>query len=124
MDAATLQQLGVTLSGFENVVVTAGSDAHKAECFCAGEVCGDGLDNDCDGVPENGCAAACTDYTDTLIGHELAGRATSQTRSCGWFCTETTWYAVGSNADLGTWGFSVVTLREPSPGYYEPGSCP
>ncbi len=77
-------------------------------------------------------AITCTDYTDTAENHETAGRAYSETTTEGetcygsfcWGGTEvTTWYAVGSDDDMGTSGSSTVTLKEIEGGYTV-GECP
>ncbi len=75
---------------------------------------------------------ACQQFTDTVSGHEAAGRAYSETiiegQTCwGTFCyggTEvTTWYAQGSDETLGTNGSATITLRTSENGYIT-GSCP
>lgn len=74
----------------------------------------------------------CVDYTDTLVNHESATRAYSQTETTGQTCygtfcfggtTTTTWYAQGSDENLGTDGNTTVTLKTVSNGYAQ-GSCP
>ncbi len=77
-------------------------------------------------------APACTDFTSTVSEHEAAGRAYSETategETCwGTFCwggTEvTTWYATGSNNNLGTSGSATVTLKAVEGGFVA-GECP
>lgn len=75
---------------------------------------------------------ACQEFTDTAANHESAGRAYSETttegQTCwGTFCyggtTTTTWYAQGSDEDLGTNGNATVTLKTSENGYIT-GNCP
>ena len=75
---------------------------------------------------------ACQEYTDTAVNHETAGRAYSETKTEGetcWgtFCyggtTVTTWYAQGSNENLGDNGNATITLRTSENGYIT-GNCP
>lgn len=75
---------------------------------------------------------ACQDYTNTVSNHETAGRAYSETttegETCyGSFCfggtTVTTWYAQGSDENLGTNGSASVTLKTSENGYIT-GNCP
>lgn len=53
---------------------------------------------------------SCQNETATLIAHQSGGRVYSQLQSCGWNCTQTVYYAVGSNEYLGTNGSATVTL--------------
>ncbi|THB73767.1 MAG: DUF5011 domain-containing protein [Gammaproteobacteria bacterium] len=80
-------------------------------------------------------APACVEFTDTVANHETARRAYSETttegQTCwGTFCyggTEvTTWYANGSNENLGTDGFATITLIEQpiGSGVFSTGECP
>ncbi len=88
------------------------------------ETCGDGLDNDCDGTIDNGCPApGCTEEQATLADHEAAGRAYTTT-STSFFSTITTWWAVGSNEELGTDANTVVTLSSSAAGVWDLGGCP
>ena len=75
----------------------------------------------------------CEEYTATSAQHEAAGRAWSETvtegETCfGTFCfggtDVTTWYAVGSDDNLGTNGNTSVTLHEDPEGYFALGNCP
>ncbi|MFL0810251.1 MAG: DUF5011 domain-containing protein [Agarilytica sp.] len=68
-------------------------------------------------------------FEDTNANHEAAGRATT-TEVCSfeWLgncygTITTTWYAVGSNDNLGTNGSTTNSLLESSTGYYELGAC-
>ena len=75
----------------------------------------------------------CENFSDTVINHETAGRAYSTTttegQTCyGTFCfggTEvTTWFAQGSNENLGTSGSAVVTLStNPNGSGFVTGQC-
>ncbi|THB69162.1 MAG: DUF5011 domain-containing protein [Gammaproteobacteria bacterium] len=75
---------------------------------------------------------ACQEFTSTLSSHESAGRAYSITETTGQTCwgtfcyggtTTTTWYAEGSDENLGTNGSATVTLRTSANGYIT-GNCP
>ena len=77
----------------------------------------------------------CAEYTATVAEHESAGRAYSETTTEGEICygtfcwggTEvTTWYATGSDDDLGTDSSTNTTLFKNSLTYdkYEAGNCP
>ncbi len=75
---------------------------------------------------------ACQEYTDTISNHESAGRAYSVTETTGQTCygswcwggtTTTTWYAEGSDENLGTSSSATVTLRTSTEGYIT-GNCP
>ncbi len=67
-------------------------------------------------------APSCKSYSGTNSAHVTAGRAYSQ-RATTWPFT-TTYYAKGSNDNLGISGFTSVTLSETSPGHFIKGSCP
>jgi M6 family metalloprotease-like protein len=64
-------------------------------------------------------AFACTATTATNSAHVTAGRATKTTVGF-----TTTYYAVGSNNNLGTSAFTSNVLAQTSSGYYIKGSCP
>ena len=75
---------------------------------------------------------ACQEFSATVSSHESAGRAYSQTETTGQTCfgttcwggtTTTTWYAQGSDENLGTNGNANVTLRTSENGYIT-GNCP
>ena len=75
---------------------------------------------------------ACEEFTATVSNHESADRAYSLTETTGQTCygswcfggtTTTTWYAQGSDENLGTDGSATVTLRTSENGYVT-GSCP
>lgn len=77
-------------------------------------------------------APACEEFTATLSAHESAGRAYSTTEITGQKCygsycfggTETTtWYAQGSDDNLGTNDNASVTLKNVDSGFAA-GSCP
>lgn len=77
-------------------------------------------------------APACEEFTATVSAHESAGRAYSTTETTGQKCygsycfggTETTtWYAQGSDNNLGTNGSASVTLISADSGFAA-GSCP
>lgn len=53
---------------------------------------------------------ACENETATLTAHQSAGRVYGQRESCGWFCWQTVYYAVGSGEYLGTNGSATITL--------------
>ncbi|MBB5210548.1 PHB depolymerase family esterase [Microbulbifer hydrolyticus] len=60
--------------------------------------------------------ANCTEYTDDNYAHSVSGRA---------YVLFGLTYAKGSGDALGLWNiFTVTTLAETSPGYFEKGSCP
>ncbi|MFL0810244.1 MAG: DUF5011 domain-containing protein [Agarilytica sp.] len=68
-------------------------------------------------------------FEDTNANHEAAGRAYSE-EECSFeffgICygtITTTWYANGSDDNMGTSGSTVNSLRETSEGYYELGAC-
>ncbi len=63
----------------------------------------------------------CTEHTSTNDQHVSAGRA--YTQSSGGFFPTTTYYAVGSDDSLGTYGFLSRTLAEDPAGYYSEGTC-
>ena len=69
----------------------------------------------------------CDSFSATLSAHETAGRAYSESETTGetcWgtFCwggtTTTTYFAQGSNEELGTLGTTSVTLYETAPGNF------
>ncbi len=75
----------------------------------------------------------CEEFIATNTEHEIAARAYSTTETTGETCmglycwggtTTTTWYAQGSDADLGTSGSTTTTLHESSNGIFEEGVCP
>ncbi len=63
----------------------------------------------------------CSEHTSTNDQHVSAGRA--YTQSSGGFFPTTTYYAVGSDDNLGTYGFLSRTLAEDPAGYFSEGSC-
>ena len=68
-------------------------------------------------------------FTATNNEHESANRAHSETETTGYWWTQTTvttWYALGSETNLGTSGSTVTTLVEylDNPGYYVAEDCP
>ncbi len=76
---------------------------------------------------------ACTEYTDSNSAHETAGRAYSVTETTGQTCwgtfcwggsTTTTYYAQGSDENLGTSATTVTTLAESTSGVFTQGACP
>lgn len=72
---------------------------------------------------------SCTEHTDTLANHATANRVRAEeSTSCVWgnfWCTTTTTYfAIGSDENLGTNGNATVTLREQPAGYFDTNSCP
>lgn len=75
----------------------------------------------------------CSEFQSTLNEHENSGRAYSVTETKGQTCwgsfcyggtTTTTWYATGSEEELGTDGATLVLLHERAPGEYAQGACP
>ncbi|MFL0810246.1 MAG: DUF5011 domain-containing protein [Agarilytica sp.] len=68
-------------------------------------------------------------FEDTNTNHETAGRAYSvevcsyELLGTCYGTLTTTWYAQGSDTDLGTNGSTVTSLVESSTGYYELGAC-
>lgn len=64
----------------------------------------------------------CQEYTATNANHVTAGRA--YTKTTGTWFKITTWYAKGSNDNLGTSGSTSTKLAETSAGYFIKGSCP
>lgn len=79
-------------------------------------------------------APACEDFTDTVSNHESATRAYSTTETTGQTCygtvcfggtTTTTWFAQGSDENLGTSGSVTLTLRtNPTDAGFVAGECP
>lgn len=80
-------------------------------------------------------AMACVEWENSLVEHEVAGRAYAESelvgQTCwGTFCwggtLQTTWYATGSEEQLGTSGTAIVTLIEQpaGSGVYQTGECP
>ncbi len=76
---------------------------------------------------------ACTEFTDTNSAHDTAGRAYSVTETTGQTCwgtfcwggsTTTTYFAEGSDENLGTSGTSIITLSESTSGVFAQGACP
>ena len=65
---------------------------------------------------------ACSQFTASNAQHVTAGRAHKVTT--GTFWPTTTYYANGSNDNLGTLGTTQVTLAETAPGHFKKGSCP
>lgn len=75
------------------------------------------------------CVPPCDESTDSLTNHVAAGRVrTEDVETCLWgnlFCTtETTYYSIGPDENLGTTGSSVITLKEEPVGHFSEGSCP
>ncbi len=75
--------------------------------------------------------AQCDSFTSTVSEHEAANRAYSQTETSGQTCwgtfcwggaTTTTYYAEGSDENLGTTRTAVVTLIENTPGIFSTSS--
>lgn len=65
----------------------------------------------------------CTEFTDTNVNHVTAGRAYAvETGILIWITT--TYYAEGSDEDLGTVGTTTVTLMENPANYFAQGECP
>lgn len=62
-------------------------------------------------------SATCREYDDTHWNHVLAGRATRCGVGGSFVC------AAGSGAQFGLWTLVRSWLREPRPGYFEPGRC-
>jgi hypothetical protein len=80
-------------------------------------------------------APACADWSATLQQHTTAGRAYTTTQTTGQTCwgvycwggtTTTTWFAQGSDQNLGTNGSDVVSLKEEpvGSGVFTLGQCP
>ena len=72
---------------------------------------------------DSGTGGECSSYSDTIINHENAGRAYSNTSggTCwGSFCWggTTTYYATGSDESLGTSAYTNATLYENQPGIF------
>ncbi len=65
--------------------------------------------------------AYCTEYISSNGDHVSAGRA--YTQSSGGIFPTTTYYAVGSDDNLGTYSFSSNTLAEEPAGYFTKTSC-
>ncbi len=65
---------------------------------------------------------ACVQHTSSLIEHEAEGRAVSETTGWWWNQT-TTWYAVGSEDELGSDEQEEITLKEQPLGYFQIGYC-
>ncbi len=67
----------------------------------------------------------CTDYNVSIALHESAERVYSET-TAGWWWNNgtTTWFAVGSNENLGTNSSAIVSLKEDPQGYFSVGECP
>ncbi|MBI1890613.1 MAG: M6 family metalloprotease domain-containing protein [Burkholderiales bacterium] len=64
----------------------------------------------------------CKQYVATNSAHVTANRAYGTTS--GTFYKTTTYYAKGSNQNLGTSGSTSTTLKEGPAGYFVKGSCP
>ncbi|MFL0810245.1 MAG: DUF5011 domain-containing protein [Agarilytica sp.] len=102
-----------------------GFGSHTAEFFVT-----DSLDNQSDTYTVNFEIVDSTPcFEDTNANHETAGRAYSvEVCSYELFGTcygtlTTTWYAQGSDTDLGTSASTVTSLLETSTGHYEVGAC-
>lgn len=65
--------------------------------------------------------AYCTEHTSSNGDHVSAGRA--YTQSSGGIFPTTTYYAVGSDDNLGNYSFTSNTLAEQPAGYFTDGSC-
>ena len=74
----------------------------------------------------------CVQHISSLIEHEKEGRAFSEITTEGQTCwgtwcfggtTTTTWYAVGSEDELGSNGEEEVPLKEQPLGYFQRGYC-
>lgn len=77
--------------------------------------------------------AACTEIVATNAEHESAGRAYTATETTGGFCfgtfcwgqkETTTWFAIGSDNNMGTSSDSETTLSEKPAEHFSAGSCP
>ncbi len=109
-------------------------DGHAAEVDCddnnasvhpdAEEICGDTIDQDCDGSDLSCPNATCQMWGVPLDEHVEAGRVhtTSETSACE---TTVSYYAVGSDIYLGTNGTLTVYLYTLNDGRtYQQGRCP
>ncbi len=89
----------------------------------ATEVCGDGVDQDCDGVDEV-CSGGwtCVEHYARNTDHYNANPSRVTYRWLGGYIY---YYAIGSGQKLPSAGsYSYATLAETSEGYYVVGSCP
>ncbi len=67
----------------------------------------------------------CSEYTDTLINHETAGRVYSKTTGGWWWIpATTTWYLSSTDESLGTDGEKVITISLTDGQDYKLGTCP
>ncbi len=64
----------------------------------------------------------CVQHTSSLNQHEDEGRAISETTGW-WWAQTTTWYAVGSEDELGSNGDEEEPLKEQPSGYFTKGYC-
>ena len=89
-------------------------------------------DEDTVNVTIQNIVPACQDWETTVSAHETADRAYSETVCTGTlygtYCfggeMVTTWYAEGSDDNLGTNGNATITLKEEIQGVFEQGACP
>ncbi len=67
----------------------------------------------------------CVEYTDTITNHETASRVYTETTAGFWWLPgTTTYYAFGSDENLGTSSSSTVTLIEEPADVFIQGTCP
>src|SRR5262249_53299990 len=71
---------GVCSAG--TVTCTAGSLTCKQNVMSSAEVCGDSLDNDCNGVVDNGCTMGCSHNKCTAGAALVSGCETCVTQVC------------------------------------------
>ncbi len=90
----------------------------------AADICGDDIDQDCDGSDAVCSGEECQEWTAANSVHVTANRAYVENSSIG--CIEiTTYYAVGSEEEVGTSATETTTLYSNDGGKtYHVGACP
>ncbi len=75
-------------------------------------------------IVKRNLGTSCNSETSSLDDHVSAGRAYKEQTGGYWMWYTYTWYATGTNEELGTSGSTVVTLIQRGENEWGTGSCP